>query len=186
LIIIIVASGISTHTSITVVDTSRQKSPFLNFVIVSSFSFELILPCISQIFHFNSGKSSLISWYSDVAAFTSSSFSDSSIRGVTTKTFCFSSILEIIRDFNFLYSFSEIIFVVIGFLHFGSSSIICTSNSPKNAKAIDLGIGVALICKISGLPNFLNTALCLTQNLCCSSITTNQRLEKSTSSCKSA
>jgi len=117
---------------------------------------------------------------------TSSNFSDSSTRGVTIKTFCPSLIFEIIRGFNFIYSFSEIIFVVIGCLHFGNSSIICTSNSPKKAKAIDLGIGVALICNISGLPNFLKTALCLTQNLCCSSITTNQRLEKPTFSCKRA
>jgi hypothetical protein len=39
-------------------------------------------------------------------------------------------------------------FVVIGILQAGSSSITLTSNSQKNANAIDLGIGVADICKI--------------------------------------
>ena len=62
-----------------------------------------------------------------------------------------------------------------GFLPAGISSILLTENSPKNANAIDLGIGVALICMMCGLLNCLKKALCLTQNLCCSSIITNHK-----------
>gem|GEM_PF-5172945 len=113
---------------------------------------------------------------------SSSIFSESSIRGVTINTFCHSFILDNIQSFNFIYSFSEIIFVIIGFLPIGISSIILTSNSQKNAIAIDLGIGVALICNIWGLPNLFKTALCLTPNLCCSSTTAYFKFWNSTSS----
>jgi len=78
------------------------------------------------------------------------------------------------------------ILVVISFLHAGSSSITLTSNSPKNANAIDLGIGVADICKICGLQCCFKNDLCLTQNLCCSSIITYWSDAKDTVSCKSA
>jgi hypothetical protein len=71
-------------------------------------------------------------------------------------------------------------------LHSGNWSIILTSNSPKKAKAMERGIGVAVICKTCGELNFLKTALCLTQNLCCSSIHTNIKFLKSTSSCNTA
>jgi hypothetical protein len=74
------------------------------------------------------------------------------------------------------------ILVLIANLQTGISSITLTSNSQKKANAIDLGIGVALICKICGAQNFLKNALCLTPNLCCSSITTNCNFLKITSS----
>ena len=91
-----------------------------------------------------------------------------------------------IRGFNLVHSFAEITLVSIFCLHSGSWSIILTSNSPKKAKAIERGIGVAVICNMWGELNFLNTALCLTPNLCCSSIQTNIKFLKSTSSCNTA
>jgi hypothetical protein len=53
-----------------------------------------------------------------------------------------------IQGLIFMSSFSAIIFVWIGFLQTGISSMILTSNSQKNANASDLGIGVADICNI--------------------------------------
>ncbi|MBR2158196.1 hypothetical protein IJ913_02105 [bacterium] len=70
------------------------------------------------------------------------------MSGVTINTLCPLLILSRIHGFNFVVSLVEIIFVFIGNLPFGNSSIILTSNSQKKAIAIDLGIGVALICKI--------------------------------------
>lgn len=61
-----------------------------------------------------------------------------------------------------------------------------TSNSPKNAIAIDLGIGVADIWRICGELNCLKNARCFTQNLCCSSMITYCKSKKSISSCNRA
>ncbi len=102
---------------------------------------------------------------------TSSSLSDSSISGVTINTFSPFCILSMIRGLLLIRCLSDMIFVWIGSLPAGISSITLTSNSPKNANAIDLGIGVALIWRICGLSNCLKNHLCLTPNLCCSSMT---------------
>ena len=49
------------------------------------------------------------------------------------------------------------------------------------------GIGVALITSICGfLPLSEKLSLCFTPNLCCSSVITSDRLEKSAFSCMSA
>ena len=64
-------------------------------------------------------------------------------------------------------------YVSIFFLFGGSSSIIDISKSPYSIKANVLGIGVAVITKVSGLFPFAAIAvLCFTPNLCCSSVTT--------------
>jgi len=64
------------------------------------------------------------------------------------KICCHCEILVIIQGFSFASSLLSMIFVVIGFLQAGSSLIILTSNSQKNAKVNDLGIGVAVICSM--------------------------------------
>ena len=72
------------------------------------------------------------------------------------------------------------ILVMIGFLPFGSSSIMVKSKSPFIVIARVLGIGVAVIVRICGFCDFfLNAKRCLTPNLCCSSITTAPRFANS-------
>ena len=95
-------------------------------------------------------------------------------------------ILSKIQGLSLVSSLVEMILVWIGSLPEGSWSIIETSNSPKKAIAIDLGIGVADICRMWGELNCLKKALCLTQNLCCSSMMTYWRFWKSIPSCRSA
>ena len=60
------------------------------------------------------------------------------------------------------------------------------SKSPYNISAKVLGIGVAVITKTSGLFPFATIVpLCITPNLCCSSVTTKPNLLNSTSSTRS-
>ena len=65
-------------------------------------------------------------------------------------------------------------------LFFGFSLIVVKSRSSNTVKAKDLGIGVALIIIELTLPFFSNLNLCITPNLCCSSITAKRRLWKCT------
>ena len=74
-------------------------------------------------------------------------------------------------------------YVSIFFLFGGNSSIIEISKSPYKINANVLGIGVAVITNTSGfLPFAIIFSLCLTPNLCCSSVTTNPKFLNSTSS----
>ena len=78
-------------------------------------------------------------------------------------------------------------YVSIFFLFGGSSSIIEISRSPYKIRANVLGIGVAVITNSSGLFPFATIfPLCLTPNLCCSSVTTNPKFLKTTSSTNKA
>lgn len=182
----IVASGISTPTSMTVVETSMTIFHILNACITASFSLGLSFPWRSQIFQSISGNRSCISSNVVWADWTSSSVSESSISGVTIKIFSFFLILSNIRGLSLWVSCGVMIFVWMGSLQEGIWSIMLTSNSPKNAIAIDLGIGVADIWRMCGALNCLKKALCFTQNLCCSSMMTYWRLWKWISSWRSA
>ena len=103
----IVASGTSTQTSITVVETKISNFSHLNHFMTSSFSAGFIFPWRSQILLLSHGKSCFTFSNSAMADFKSSILSDSSIRGVTMKTFCFWAILVKIRVFNFKNSFCD-------------------------------------------------------------------------------
>jgi hypothetical protein len=84
-----VASGISTHTSITVVDTNILALQSLNFCITASFSLDDNLQCSSAISSLGSSSNKPhISACELTADWTSSIFSESSINGVTINTRC--------------------------------------------------------------------------------------------------
>ncbi|MBO7504945.1 hypothetical protein J6T66_02045 [bacterium] len=86
---ITVASGISTHTSITVVDTNILAFQSLNLCITASFSLDDNLQCNNAISSLgNSSKIWQISACELTADCTSSIFSESSINGVTINTRC--------------------------------------------------------------------------------------------------
>jgi hypothetical protein len=97
-----VASGTSTQTSITVVETNIDNFHDLKSFITCSFSFALSLPCIIHILSFISLNIFFTSSNSVVAAFRSSIFSDSSMSGVTINTFSHLFIFSITRSLNLL------------------------------------------------------------------------------------
>ena len=80
-------------------------------------------------------------------------------------------------------SIGRIVLVLTCFLPLGILSIIDKSKSPQIVKASDLGIGVAVIeskCGILSLFSRQSSFLCLTPNLCCSSIITRPKFLNST------
>ena len=107
-----------------------------------------------------------------------STFFDSSIKGHTQKTWFFWLICFLTNFITSSVLVSNLLYVLISFLFLGLFFIIDVSISPKTVIIIVLGIGVADITSTSQFLPPLSESffLCLTPNLCCSSIIIKPRL----------
>ena len=158
--------------------------PLEKSLITASFSFHFIFPCISPtVSPFKSFSLNLSA--SDIAA-SASTTSDSSTRGHMMYTCLPSFTFFLINRFILSRIDSSTAYVFTGLRFGGSSSMIEISRSPYNISARVRGMGVAVMTRISGFDFADSTALCLTPNLCCSSVTTRPSFKKTTSSSRSA
>ena len=186
MMIMTVALGISTPTSITGVAINTSMLPALNLSITSCFSGRVIRPCSNAVLM--PASLPLVKELYSATAEAPGTFSDGSIRGHTMNACLPSAICW--RSSANASSCSKGVLAhrVSVFLRFrGSVFNVDISISPYMVIWSVRGIGVADIANRCGLGlRLVSIALCSVPNLCCSSTITSANCEKSTCSCKSA